>query len=337
MTAEIDIPKPQARSDFLGPPGFEAGLAQCVNAGAMTNGWLITGGEGIGKATLAYRLARALLWRERPADAAGLDVPRASRVFSLVASGGHPDLFVAERKYDEKKERYASEIVVETIRELTSFLSHTASMGGWRVAIVDTADDLNRNAANALLKVLEEPPPKAAILLLSASPGRLPATIRSRCRRIEMRPLAAETVCEFLVREGVAKSDHAEALARESGGRPGFAFRLALIDGAEAISAADAFWSALVRGADAGALTAKLAAKSADGLWRQFQTIFIDRLTREARERAAAQDGAAAEFVAIRERIIRHFARGDALNLDRAQIMMAVEREFRTIPRNATR
>ena len=331
MNEAATMTRPQERTKFLALPGFEVRLASLLNSGALVNGWLITGGEGNGKATLAFRLARALLWRERPVDNNDLHVPEDSRAFALVASGGHPDLFVAARKYDEKKERYATEISVETIRDLTMFLNHTASMGGWRVAIVDTADDLNRNSANALLKALEEPPARTAIFLLSATPGRLLATIRSRCRRIDLRPLDNETIRAFLIEEGAAKGEAATKIAREAGGRPGYALSLALSDGAEAIELADDFWRRLNAGEGALDIASKLVGKNADAVWPTFQSIFIDRVTAEARRLANANDKLAAEFARMRERSSSLFARGNALNLDRAQVLYAVEREFKSL------
>ena len=329
MTDSADIIHPRARRDFLAAPGVEDALVQALNAGALANGWLITGGEGIGKATLAFRLARALLWRERPADLNTLDVPADARVSSLVASGAHPDLFVADRRYDEKKERYATEISVEIIRELSHFLSHTASMGGWRVAIIDTADDLNRNSANALLKALEEPPPRTAIFVLSAAPGRLLATIRSRCRRIDLRPLPEESVAKFLVRENAAEAREAEKIAAVSGGRPGFALSLALGDGGEAIDALDQFWSAARGTGDIAAVAQRLSGKNSDGVWPHFCAMLVNRLGDAAKVDAMNAGEAAGAFVDIRERVETIFVRGDSVNLDRAQMVLAAERAIR--------
>ena len=325
MSEYADMIAPRARENFLAVEGFESSLADKLDAGALSNGWLVTGGEGAGKATLAFRLARALLWRDRERGA-GLETPGSAQVFSLVASGGHPDLFVAERLYDEKKDRYATEITVETIRNLTHFLSHTPSMGGWRIAIIDTADDLNRNSANALLKVLEEPPPRSALFVLSSAPGRLLATIRSRCRRIDLRPPANGEVAAFLEREGAAKGAQASLIAEAAGGRPGFALRLAVSDGAEAISAVDEFLDVAGGGADAGPLAMKLAAKSADAAWPIFRSMLSGKLAARAKQAAMEEDGRASAIVDLREKIDTLFARGDAVNLDRMQTVLAAAR-----------
>ena len=328
MTAADEIIPPAARPDFLAADDVEARLVQAMNAGALANGWLITGGEGIGKATLAFRLARALLWTDRPAKATSLEVPESARAFSLVASGAHPDLFVAARAYDEKKGRYAAEISVDTIRDLTHFLNHTASMGGWRVAIVDTAEDLNRNSANALLKALEEPPPRTAIFVLSAAPGRLLATIRSRCRRIDLRPLSDEAVAAFLERESAAKTSEAIRIAGVAGGRPGFALSLALGDGAEAVETVEEFWAIARAGGDVSAIAQRLAAKSADGVWPLFRAMLVSRLAQAAKDDALTHGAFADRIVDLREEVDTLFTRGDAVNLDRAQMVMAAGRAF---------
>lgn len=328
MPEDTDIKQPRSRTNFLGADGVEARLAGMLNAGALANGWLISGGEGIGKATLAYRLARALLSRDRPANAQTLEVPVTAQSYSLVASGAHPDLFVAERAFDEKKERYATEISVDVIRDLLHFLSHTASMGGWRVAIIDTAEDLNRNSANALLKALEEPPPRTAMFVLTSAPGRVLATIRSRCRRIDLRPLADELVADFLIAEGAADRKAAGAIAAKAGGRPGFALSLAQGEGADAIALADEFWSAASAGRDVTAIAQKLALKNADSVWPHFGAMLVGRLADEARARALGGDSAAAVIVDLRTEINSLFVRGDAVNLDRMQMAMSAGRSI---------
>jgi len=331
VTSTIDIISPRARTNFLSSGGAEAQLMQALNTGALANGWLISGGEGIGKATLAFRLARMLLWPDRPSTGSSLEVPTTARASTLVAAGAHPDLFIAERLYDEKKERYAAEISIDTIRNLSHFLSHTASMGGWRVAIVDTADNLNRNSANALLKVLEEPPPKTAIFVLSAAPGRLLATIRSRCRRVDLRPLPDDMVADFLIRAGAATGAEAARIAQAAGGRPGFALSLALGDGAEAIEAVDAFWTAARTGADVSPIAQRLSGKNADGVWPLFQSILIGKMAQAAANDALAAGQAAGRLVDLRETVDTLFTRGEAVNLDRGQMVMAAGRAFRSV------
>ena len=160
---------PRRRHSLYGHAEAEARLLDAHRSGRLHHAWLITGPRGIGKATLAYRFARFLL---HGGDAASsLAVPAESAVSRLISAGSHPDLLAIERAIDFKTKRLKTEISVETARDASSFFAHTAGSGGWRVAIVDTADDLNAASANALLKILEEPPARSVFLLVSHRPG----------------------------------------------------------------------------------------------------------------------------------------------------------------------
>lgn len=326
------VPPPQ-RERIVGREEVEAQLRAAIDAGALTNGWLIAGPKGAGKASLAYRIARALLDRKALSAPGELSMPAAARTFRLVASGAHPDLFVAERRYDEKAQRYESEISVETIRKLTAFLNRTASMGGWRVAIVDAADDMNRNAANALLKALEEPPAKATLLLLAAQPGRLLATIRSRCRRIDLRPVADETVASLLEDEAGLSPADAAALARAAQGRPGYALALAAGEGGEAIAAAEEFLQAAARGGDVSSVIGRLTGKAADARWEIFLPLMLESVGEAARHRARGEPARPpferadpAMLAEAHAALTSLAARGDGLNLDRGQLVAALAR-----------
>ncbi len=174
---------PRENPDLFGHEDAERTFAAAASTGRLHHAWLITGAEGVGKATLAYRLARRLL-----GGADAVDHP-ANPVFRRVARATHADLLTVEREWDEKRKRQRTEIVVEGARDIAGFLRLTPAEGGWRIVVVDGAEHLNRNAANALLKVLEEPPARAVLLLTCAAPGRLLPTVRSRCRRLPLRPL----------------------------------------------------------------------------------------------------------------------------------------------------
>jgi DNA polymerase-3 subunit delta' len=190
--------EPRENPDLLGHEAAERIWAQARASGRLHHAWLITGTQGIGKATLAYRLARSLLAGRGPGESLSLDP--ADPVFRRIAAGTHAGLMTVERSLDEKTKRMRREIVVDEVREVTQFLRRTAGEGGWRVVVVDGAEEMNPNAANALLKLLEEPPTGALLLLVCHAPGLLPATIRSRCRRLRLAPLSRGDVETLLAR-----------------------------------------------------------------------------------------------------------------------------------------
>ena len=206
--------------------GHEAALASLWNdhqAGKLAHGWLISGPQGVGKATLAYHFARALLVGEDTTQ-----IPESHPVFRRMVSHSHSDFRVIEPEYDEKKEEYAREISVEQAREIGQFLALTPGESQWRVVIVDAIDQLNVNAANAILKILEEPPPQAILILISHNPGRLLPTIRSRCRQLRLHPLDQKTFSR-VIRTVAPEIDSAAlpALAELSDFSPGIAVQLA--------------------------------------------------------------------------------------------------------------
>jgi DNA polymerase-3 subunit delta' len=188
----MPAPDPRANPTLLGHDDAEATVLEAFRTGRMHHAWLITGPEGVGKATFAYRFARRLLAGRPAGESLALDP--ADPVFRRVAAGSHADLLTVERMLNEKTKRMKTQIAVEDVRKINGFMSLTPAEGGWRVVVVDGAEDMNQASANALLKILEEPPPRAILLLVCASPGRLLPTIRSRCRRLRLTPLADETM-----------------------------------------------------------------------------------------------------------------------------------------------
>ena len=232
------LPPPRENPDLIGHEAAEEAFLACWRAGRMPHAWLITGPRGVGKATLAFRFARFLLAQKEQAAglfaeaSLSLSLSPEHRVFHLVASGGHPDLVVVERGYDPRRKRMRSEVVVDDTRKISTFLRLTASEGGWRVVIIDDADLMNANAANAVLKILEEPPKRAVLMLLSENPGRLLPTIRSRCRILALKPLARAQVVAALerYRPDLGGEERAQ-LASLAGGSIGRALTLAASDG----------------------------------------------------------------------------------------------------------
>lgn len=208
---------------FTGHDDAEAALAEGLASGRMHHAWLLAGPKGVGKATLAYRFARSALGAQR-AGPRPFDVAADDAIARRLSAQSHGDLFVLRRGLNERG-RPRSEIVVEDARGLIGFFSMKSTEGGWRVAIVDAADELNRNAANAILKTLEEPPGKTVLLLISHAPGALLPTIRSRCRRLDLRPLDEASVRSAVETATGGAPD--EAAVRFADGRPGRAIALA--------------------------------------------------------------------------------------------------------------
>lgn len=196
---EATVP-PRANPWLAGHDDAEAMLRQLTLANRLPHAWLFCGPAGIGKATLAFRFARFLLAAADGRPASGLALDPSHPTFRRVASGGHADLLTIERMFDEKRNRRRSEIVVDDIRRVSHFLHATPAEGGWRVVVIDGADDMNRSAANALLKILEEPPQRSLLLLIADAPGRLLGTLRSRCRCLSLRPLSDGVVGSLLAR-----------------------------------------------------------------------------------------------------------------------------------------
>jgi DNA polymerase-3 subunit delta' len=193
------VPHPREQFSLVGHGEAEAAFLDGWREGRLHHAWLIGGPQGIGKATLAYRVARFLLAHKTPgAPVTGLDVSPDHPAARQVAAQSHPDLAIVRRGLRKDGKAYASEILVDHVRRALDLFGSTAGGGGYRVCIVDSADDLNANSANALLKLVEEPPPRSIFLIVSHAPQRVLPTIRSRCRRLQLRPLANSDVAHVV-------------------------------------------------------------------------------------------------------------------------------------------
>src|SRR5690606_35641741 len=184
-------------------------LASAIDAGKLHHALLLAGPQGIGKATLSFHLAYHL-FSNRRTEGEGVflaDPDPASQAFRLIAQGAHPSLLHLTRPFMEKERKFRTVITVEEIRRLSRFLSMTSFDGGYRVVIVDPAEDMNTSAANALLKSLEEPPPRTIFILITHSPGRLLPTIRSRCQTMRLQPLDNDLLADLLARLGTDLPD----------------------------------------------------------------------------------------------------------------------------------
>jgi DNA polymerase-3 subunit delta' len=218
---QSSVPPPRETTALFGHHEAEAALLNAYRSGRIPHAWLIGGAQGIGKATLAYRMARFVLAHGNPLAsdvqrAESLNVDPANRDARRIAASAHGGLLVLQRTANDKGVM-RTVITVDETRETIAFFGSTAAAEGWRVCIVDTVDELNPNAANALLKTLEEPPRQSLFLLVSHAPGRVLPTILSRCRRLPLRPLAKADVIRAvngatgLAIDDPALSDAAEA------------------------------------------------------------------------------------------------------------------------------
>jgi DNA polymerase-3 subunit delta' len=343
--AAAGAPTPRENSALLGHAQAEHELRRLVEAGRLPHAILLSGPRGIGKATLAFRLARFLLAGpdDLPVEV-GLAIDPESGVFRRVASGGHADLLTVERVYDTRRRRLRSDIIAEDTRAIAGFFRLTAAEEGWRIVIINGAEEMNRNAANALLKILEEPPRRGLLLLVSHSQGRLLPTIRSRCRHFPMAALARPLVLELLAqyRPELSQSE-AEALAGLAEGSIGRAIELADAGGLTLYRSILGILAQVPR-VEVGELHAfadKLARPDAEDAYRACQELLSQFLAKmalraagrpfeldeviagegEVTQRLAARADPA-RWADLRDRIGRDFANTDQLNLDRKQAIL---------------
>jgi DNA polymerase III subunit delta' len=345
-----DFVHPRENTALIGHEAAESQMLEMISAGKLHHAWIVSGPKGIGKATFAYRLARFLFAHNGkvPDGTTNLHIDKSHPVFRRVQSGGHADLLTLRRPYDEKTKKIKRDLTVEEMRRIGPFFGKKAAEGGWRIAIIDTADDMNIAAANAVLKTLEEPPNNSLILLIANAPGRLLPTIRSRCQSLQLQPLCADHIFEAIrgVQAGdpmALKDSEIEAVAGLSNGSVGRALELALGDGFVHYQALLELVCELpkldIRKLEA--LAGKFAGVKGAPAWPIFQGIFLDLLCRLARIAATADvgeeiiPGEGARLLAVSNRISAPalvelwenarnlFDRTDAVNLDRRHAIMS--------------
>ncbi|HUG46711.1 MAG TPA: DNA polymerase III subunit delta' [Sphingomicrobium sp.] len=200
---------------------------------SIHHAWLLAGPKGVGKAHFA-RTAATRLFSEAAGpefEAPGLETPADHRVAKLIAAGSHPDLRWLQRLEHPKTGNLARNITVDQVRALGEFLNLTSALSPWRAVVIDSADELEKAGANALLKMLEEPPPNTVFFLVSHAPGRLLPTIRSRCRRLEFRPLDDDAMASILEHElPETRAEERARLIPLAGGSAGRALAIAALD-----------------------------------------------------------------------------------------------------------
>jgi len=326
-------PHPRDVFDLVGQEAAEAAFEDARARGRLHHAWLISGPQGLGKATFAFRIARRLLGAAPDPRHGLLGAAPQDPVSRLVAQDAHPDLMVVDRTDSDGKVR--REILVEEVRRLNEFFSKSPASAPYRVAIVDAADDLNRNAANALLKTLEEPPPRGVILLVCHAPGRLIRTIRSRCRTLKLAPLPEAAVADFVARRTDADPEQALRLARMSGGAPGRALALASEGALEMDDAARTLLQGLPELDRTLALSLTDRFRGGEGarsfalLTERLAARVHDLVLRRAEEGIGGLD-AWAEAWSTLDRLPREV---EALNLDRAEALFTALADLRAAAR----
>lgn len=332
--AEVEVPHPREVFELEGHAPTEAAFEAARARSRLHHAWLLTGPEGVGKATFAYRAARRLLGAP-PAPAYGeLGAEPEHPVSRQVMARSHPDLLVLERIGEDGKVRKA--IPVDEARRLSEFFSKSPASAPHRVAIVDAADDLNINAANALLKTLEEPPPRGVLLMVSHSPGRLLATIRSRCRRLAFAPLALATTAAFVRRRTDVNEEESLRLASMAQGAPGRALALAAAGAIQVDDAARAILAELPRLDESLALSLADRFRGGEGPL-QFNLLF-ERLAERVHAQTTHLAGEAGQAPLDRwtqawETLQRLPREVEALNLDRTDALFTALTELRQAAR----
>jgi len=308
---------PRDRYELIPDLKAEEAFIDALSRGRLHHAWLLCGVEGTGKATFAYRAARRLLGAAPDPSKGPLGASAHDPVSRLVSAQAHPDLLVLERIVEGGKTKKA--ISVEQARQLPEFFSKSPSQAKHRVAIIDAADDLNVNAANALLKILEEPPESGVLFLVTHAPGRLLPTIRSRCRRLSFPVWPEAKLAEFVQNKSGVSWEDAEMAASMAGGSPGAALSLAsgplfemdqiarawvdgpAVDRAEQLAVSDSF-----RGAEGAA---------------RFEAL-MDRLIAAVKRRAAEAGGReGARWAELWMRLSELPERAAGLNMDKSDVL----------------
>ena len=319
MTPE-DVPPPRRRADLVGHGNAAATLQAAVDGGILHHGWVFAGPRGIGKATLAFRLARYVLAGPGQAglfgadtDGTPLNLSPDDPVFRRVGAGGHSDLMVLESAGAR------GEIAVGAVRDAIRFLHLTPGEGDWRVLIVDGADTMNPNAQNAVLKLLEEPPARTLIVLVAHRPARLLPTVRSRCRRLALAPLGR---AEFdRVAGGVLPDLGPEERTRlfgMSAGSPGMAMEFAHLGGLELHDAITGLFAGLpeVGRADLARIAEAVTADREPARFRVFARLLTVLLAARMRGQVPTTGRLQAE-----ERVAHLLEAAVGLTLDRRQVV----------------
>jgi DNA polymerase-3 subunit delta' len=329
-----DIPHPRDVFDLDGQHAAEEAFLHAIDRGRLHHAWLLAGTEGSGKATFAYRAARRLLGAAPDPSRGPLGASPDDHVSRQISVRSHPDLLVLQREAEDGKPRKS--IPVDEARALPEFFSKSPASAPYRVAIIDAADDLNVNAANAVLKTLEEPPPRGVLLLITHSPGGLLATIRSRCRRLRFETPPEEQALSWLSGKADIPAGDAHRLLAMARGAPGRAWRLADAGVLEVDDQARELLRDLPRVNESAALLIAEKFRGAEGAAR-FEMLFdrlADQIHAMAAHEAVSQGpgaGGLDRWAEAHEMLTLMPREAEALNLDRADSFFTALARLRAI------
>jgi len=329
---EVAVRHPRETPNLFGHREAETALLAAYRSGRIPHAWLIGGAPGIGKATLAYRMARFVLTHRDPQAASvqraeTLAVDPNNHVARQITAGAHGGLLVLERSLNDRGVM-RTVITVDETRETISFFGSTAAVDGWRVCIVDTVDELNPNAANALLKILEEPPQRSLFLLVSHSPARALPTILSRCRKLPLRPLATDDVIRAAAQaSGMSADDPALAEAAEAA--EGSVARAVNLLGGDALKLQQRTAALLATLPQVDPRELHALGDALGGSDRVALAAFIDGVDRWIGEKLRADNANAnlprlARLAEVWEKIIRAARDTEAYNLERKPLVFSV-------------
>ena len=339
----VDFPHPRHTDTLFGHEAPWQAFQDAAQSGRLHHAWLLSGPAGIGKATFAYQAARMLLAQGSAGELGGDQSAR------LVANRSHPRLLVMRRIYDLKTKKFTTIIPVDEVRKVRPFVGKTAEAGSWRVVLIDTANDLNNAAANALLKVLEEPPRQTVFLLVTPQPGRLLATIRSRCRTLPFDTLKSSSFSKAVNQALMAREDgvqttllpdrmmHLEHIAQGSVGR---ALVLTDQDGEALIKRVDGLLASLpnINWPDVRTFAEDVSGPGQDQKFQLATDLILQRIATLTKAQATGvgsdrdvelagrliSAGAVASWAELWERGVRERAETLSLNLDRKSLILSV-------------
>ena len=330
-------PHPREVFDYLGGEAVESAFVDSLARGRLHHAWLLTGPEGVGKATFAYRAARRLLGAAPAPRHGALGAAPEDPVSRQIIARAHPDLLALQRDPEDGKTRKG--IPVDEARTLPEFFAKSPATAPYRVAIIDTADDLNASAANAVLKTLEEPPERGVLLLISNAPGALLPTLRSRCRRLSFSPPATDVAKPWVAARTGLDIESSLRLLRMARGAPGRAWRLATQDALAADDTAREMLDHLPRVDEMAMLALSDSFRGAAGAAR-FDLLFErladhvhDRVSRRAMDggQEAGEGRAQDAWAEIWDLLTTLPRQVEAVNLDRADAFFTALSRLRAI------